>query len=120
MIEYPGALQVVNFAEGKSALPRLKPIMAARWAMRVAMREHMPHIDTPVAAIFRQESTDSPAGSTIIEAEKYFLLLHPSNPRGNERLQRLKALQAHYDRRRRQCRCRFGRQVGERLQRQAD
>lgn len=30
LIEYPGALQVVNFAEGKSAWLWLKPIMAAR------------------------------------------------------------------------------------------
>lgn len=30
LIEYPGALQVVNFAEVKSARLWLKPIMAAR------------------------------------------------------------------------------------------
>lgn len=31
LIEYPGALQVVNFAEGKVSLAVVKPIMVARW-----------------------------------------------------------------------------------------
>lgn len=30
LIEYPGALQVVNFAEGKVSPPSLRPITAAR------------------------------------------------------------------------------------------
>jgi len=33
-----------------------------------SMREHMPHIDTRVAAIFRQDRPIRPQGSTIIEA----------------------------------------------------
>lgn len=54
LIEYPGALQVVNFAEGKVSLAVVKayyggPLIGNALS---TMREHMPHIDT-VAAIFR-------------------------------------------------------------------
>jgi NhaP-type Na+/H+ and K+/H+ antiporter len=39
------------------------------------MREHMPHIDTRVAAIFRHDSPIRPQGSTIVEAgdEVFFI-----------------------------------------------
>ncbi|CAH0491091.1 unnamed protein product [Peronospora farinosa] len=39
------------------------------------MREHMPHIDTRVAAIFRQDRPIRPQGSTIVEAgdEVFFI-----------------------------------------------
>lgn len=54
LIEYPGALQVVNFAEGKVSLAVVKayyggPLIGNALS---TMREHMPHIDTRVAAIF--------------------------------------------------------------------
>lgn len=53
LIEYPGALQVVNFAEGKVSLAVVKayyggPLIGNALS---TMREHMPHIDTRVAAI---------------------------------------------------------------------
>lgn len=48
LIEYPGALQVVNFAEGKVSLAVVKayyggPLIGNALS---TMREHMPHIDT--------------------------------------------------------------------------
>ena len=51
LIEYPGALQVVNFAEGKVSLAVVKayyggPLIGNALS---TMREHMPHIDTRVA-----------------------------------------------------------------------
>ena len=57
LIEYPGALQVVNFAEGKVSLAVVKayyggPLIGNALS---TMREHMPHIDTRVAAIFRHD-----------------------------------------------------------------
>ena len=70
LIEYPGALQVVNFAEGKVSLAVVKayyggPLVGNALA---SLKEHMPHIDTRVAAIFRQDRPIRPQGSTIIEA----------------------------------------------------
>lgn len=77
LIEYPGALQVVNFAEGKVSLAVVKayyggPLVGNPLS---TMREHMPHIDTRVAAIFRQDRPIRPQGSTIVEAgdEVFFI-----------------------------------------------
>ena len=77
LIEYPGALQVVNFAEGKVSLAVVKayyggPLIGNALS---TMREHMPHIDTRVAAIFRHDRPIRPQGSTIVEAgdEVFFI-----------------------------------------------
>ncbi|WP_029685280.1 Trk system potassium transporter TrkA [Tatumella saanichensis] len=77
LIEYPGALQVVNFAEGKVSLGVVKayyggPLIGNPLSV---MREHMPHIESRVAAIFRQDRPIRPQGSTIIEAgdEVFFI-----------------------------------------------
>ncbi|MFA0373050.1 hypothetical protein AB4511_26040, partial [Vibrio sp. 10N.222.54.F6] len=56
LVEYPGALQVLEFAEGKLSLVAVRayyggPLVGNALA---ALREHMPNIDTRVAAIFRQ------------------------------------------------------------------
>ena len=70
LIEYPGALQVVNFAEGKVSIAAVKAYYGGPLVGNAlsSMREHMPHIDTRVAAIFRQDRPIRPQGSTIIEA----------------------------------------------------
>ncbi|OON35518.1 Trk system potassium transport protein TrkA [Izhakiella australiensis] len=77
LIEYPGALQVVNFAEGKVSLAVVKayyggPLVGNALSV---MRDHMPHIDTRVAAIFRHDRPIRPQGSTIVEAgdEVFFI-----------------------------------------------
>lgn len=77
LIEYPGALQVVNFAEGKVSLGVVKayyggPLIGNPLSV---MREHMPHIESRVAAIFRQDRPIRPQGSTIVEAgdEVFFI-----------------------------------------------
>lgn len=70
LIEYPGALQVVNFAEGKVSIAAVKAYYGGPLVGNAlsTLREHMPHIDTRVAAIFRQDRPIRPQGSTIIEA----------------------------------------------------
>ena len=77
MVEYPGALQVLEFAEGRLSLVAVRayyggPLVGNALA---ALREHMPNIDTRVAAIFRQGKSILPRGTTIIEAddEVFFL-----------------------------------------------
>ncbi|MBW7984997.1 Trk system potassium transporter TrkA [Enterobacillus tribolii] len=70
LIEYPGALQVVNFAEGKVSLAAVKAYYGGPLVGNAlsSLKEHMPHIDTRVAAIFRQDRPIRPQGSTVIEA----------------------------------------------------
>ena len=71
LIETPGALQVLDFANGKV---RLVAVRAYHGGPLVghALRElpsHMPAIDTRVAAIFRRGSAIVPEGSTVIEVD---------------------------------------------------
>jgi trk system potassium uptake protein TrkA len=77
LISYPGALQVLDFADGLVQLVGLKayyggPLVGHAIA---ALKEHMPTIDTRVAAIFRRGRPIKPTGQTIIEAddEVFFL-----------------------------------------------
>lgn len=70
LIQYPGALQVVNFAEGKVSIVAVKAYYGGSLVGNAlsSLREHMPHIDARVVAIFRQDRPIRPQGSTIIEA----------------------------------------------------
>ena len=69
LIEYPGALQVLEFSKG---LARLVAIQATKGGPLVGhelsyLRNHMPRIDTRVAAIFRKDRAIMPQGDTVIE-----------------------------------------------------
>ena len=71
LIEHPGALQVIDFAEGKAQLVAVKayyggPLIGQQLRQ---LREHMPNVDTRVAAIFRRDRPITPRGDTIIEAD---------------------------------------------------
>ncbi|SDK24050.1 trk system potassium uptake protein TrkA [Ferrimonas sediminum] len=71
LIEYPGALKVVEFAEGRVSLVAVKAYYGGPLVGNAlsALREHMPNIDTRVAAIFRQGRPILPRGTTVIEAD---------------------------------------------------
>ncbi len=71
LIESQGALQVVDFADGKVRLVAVKayyggPLVGH--ALR-ELPEHMPGIEARVAAIFRRGEAIIPEGDTIIEAD---------------------------------------------------
>ena len=71
LIQYPGALQVLDFAEG---LVRLVAVRAYYGGPLVGhelqqLYEHMPGIDARVAAIYRQGHAIQPEGNTVIEAD---------------------------------------------------
>lgn len=71
VIQYPGALQVLDFADGKIGLVGVK---AHHGGLLVdqALRElpkHMPGIQSRVAAIFRQGQPIIPEGDTVIHAD---------------------------------------------------
>jgi len=71
LIANPGALQVLDFAEGKVQLVAVRayhggPIVGQQLQ---EIRKHMPKVDTRVAAIFRQDRPIIPEGSTVVELD---------------------------------------------------
>ncbi|MGG7648719.1 trk system potassium uptake protein TrkA [Pseudomonas frederiksbergensis] len=71
LIQHPGALQVIDFAEGKAQLVAVKayyggPLVGQQLRQ---LREHMPNVETRVAAIFRRDRPILPQGDTVIEAD---------------------------------------------------
>ena len=71
LLEHPGALQVLDFAEGRIQLVAVKayyggPLVGQELRF---LRQHMPKVDTRVAAIYRRGSAIIPEGNTIIEAD---------------------------------------------------
>jgi trk system potassium uptake protein TrkA len=71
LIANPGALQVLDFADGKAQLVAVRayyggPIVGQELQ---EIRKHMPKVDTRVAAIFRQDRPIIPEGNTVVEAD---------------------------------------------------
>ena len=71
LLELPGSLQVLDFAGGKVQLVAVKayyggPLVGQEIRL---LRQHMPSVDTRVAAIFRKDRPIIPEGSTVIEAD---------------------------------------------------
>ncbi|PCJ15929.1 MAG: Trk system potassium transporter TrkA [Gammaproteobacteria bacterium] len=81
LIEHPGALQVLDFAEGKVQLVAVKayhdgPLVNQEIRF---LRQHMPSIDTRVAAIFRRDRAIMPEGSTKIEVDDEVFFIAAKN-----------------------------------------
>ena len=77
LVQYPGSLQVVDFAKGKVRLVAVRayyggPLVGNNLA---TLRQHIPHVDSRVAAIFRRGEPIVPTGETVIEAndEVFFI-----------------------------------------------
>ncbi len=71
LIANPGALQVLDFADGLVQLVAVKayyggPLVGQQLQ---EIRKHMPKVDTRVAAIFRRDSPLIPEGTTVVEAD---------------------------------------------------
>jgi trk system potassium uptake protein TrkA len=71
LLEHPGALQVLGFADDRVQLVAVKayyggPLVGQELRF---LRQHMPNIDTRVAAIFRRGRAITPEGNTVIEAD---------------------------------------------------
>ena len=77
LIENPGALQVMDFANGQVQLVGIKAHYGSPLVDRElgSIRKHMPMVDTRVAAIFRDNGAIMPQGDTVIEAndEVFFI-----------------------------------------------
>lgn len=71
LLRHPGALQVLDFADGRVQLVAMRayyggPLVGQALSL---LREHMPNTDTRVAAIFRRGRPIIPQGDTVIEAD---------------------------------------------------
>lgn len=71
LIQHPGALQVLDFANGQVQLVGVRayyggPLVGHELR---TLRDHMPNIDTRVAAIYRHDRPILPEGHTVIEAD---------------------------------------------------
>ena len=71
LIDCPGALQVLDFSDGRVQMVAVKAFhggLLVNQELRY-IREHMPSIDTRVVAIFRRGKAIKPQGSTVIEVD---------------------------------------------------
>ena len=71
LVEQPGALQVLDFANGLVQLVAVRvvkggPLLGQELRL---LREHMPKVDARVAAIFRRDRPIVPEGDTVIEED---------------------------------------------------
>ncbi len=89
LIRYPGALQVLDFADGKV---RLVGVRALRGGLLVgqklrALREHIPNTDARVAAIYRDGQEHHPQGRHGHRARRRGVLHRRArgHPPGDER-----------------------------------
>ncbi|TXI20402.1 MAG: Trk system potassium transporter TrkA [Nitrosomonas sp.] len=71
LIEFPEALQVLDFASGKVSLVAVRALKGGALVGQQLqeLRKHVPNVDTRVAAIFRKNRPIIPEGDTVIEAE---------------------------------------------------
>tara|TARA_R110002110_G_scaffold205066_7_gene417071 strand:- start:205555 stop:206931 length:1377 start_codon:yes stop_codon:yes gene_type:complete len=69
LIANPGALQVLDFADGRVQLVAVKAVHGGPIVGQELqeIRQHMPKVDTRVAAIFRQDRPIIPQGDTVVE-----------------------------------------------------
>ena len=71
LVETPGSLQVLDFADGMVQLVAVKAYFGGPLVGQELryLRKHMPNVDTRVAAIYRRNRPIVPAGDTVIEAD---------------------------------------------------
>ena len=81
LIEFPNALQVLDFANGKVSLVAVRAFHGGPLVGRelCELRQHVPNVDTRVAAIFRKDRSIIPEGNTIVEAEDEVFFLAAAN-----------------------------------------
>ena len=81
LIQHPGALQVLDFADGKVRLVSVRARKTGQLIGRALreLKEHLPKSDARVVAIYRGNRTIRPEGDTVIEEgdEVFFLAATP-------------------------------------------
>ncbi len=84
LIEFPEALQVQKFSQGKASLVAVRAFQGGPLVGNPLsfLRTHMPQVETRVAAIFRQDHPIIPEGSTVVEdGDEIFFIAATDNIR---------------------------------------
>jgi trk system potassium uptake protein TrkA len=84
LIRYPGALQVLDFADGRVRLVGIRALQGGPLVGQTlsTLREHIPSADARVAAIYRGGKSVKPEGTTVIEdGDEVFFLAARENIR---------------------------------------
>jgi len=84
LIEFPEALQVLEFADGQVSLVAVRAFEGGPLVGHPLkdMRKHLPQIDARIAAIFRRDTPVTPEGDTVIEVgDEVFCLAATKNIR---------------------------------------
>jgi trk system potassium uptake protein TrkA len=84
LIRYPGALQVLDFADGRVRLVGIRALQGGPLVGQAlsTLREHIPSADARVAAIYRAGKSIKPEGTTVIEdGDEVFFLAARENIR---------------------------------------
>ena len=84
LISHPGALQVLNFANGRVQMVAVKALQEGALVGHKlsALREHMPSIPARVVAIFRQGKALIPSNDTVVEVgDEMFIMASPKHIR---------------------------------------
>jgi trk system potassium uptake protein TrkA len=81
LVEQPGALQVMDFADGMAQLVAVRayfggPLVGQELRF---LRSHIPDVDTRVAAIYRRNKAIFPTGNTVIEADDEVFFIAAKN-----------------------------------------
>ena len=82
LIEYPGALQVLDFADGRVQLVATRAVRQGKLvgkALKNLPGELPAGVDARVAAIFRRDETIIPEGETIIEVDDIVFFIAPTD-----------------------------------------
>jgi trk system potassium uptake protein len=85
LLEFPEALQVLEFAGGRASLVAVRAFRGGPLVGHpiAHLRTHMPQVDARVAAIFRHDAPIIPEGTTIVEAgDEVFFIADSRNIRG--------------------------------------
>jgi len=84
LVEFPEALQVLDFAGGQVSLVAVRAYQGGPMVGRPVkeIRSHIPNIDTRIVAIFRRDGAVLPDGDTVIEdGDEVFCLAAADNIR---------------------------------------
>jgi len=70
LVEFPEALQVLEFADGKVSLVAVRAFQGGPLVGQQLqeIRKHMPNVDVRIAAIFRGDASIQPEGDTVVWA----------------------------------------------------